>query len=77
VLNRNLGHTDCLSNVWVVRRDEMGEIVENHVFSILDILHSNGPGGQWHIFQINKIVMNVILEQWTGKEEGGGAGGGM
>jgi len=33
--------------------------------------------GQGHIFQINKIVMNVILEQWTGKEEGGGAGGRM
>jgi hypothetical protein len=55
----------------------MGGIIENRVFSVLDTLHSNGPVGQWHIFQINKIMMNVILEPWTGKEEGGGAGGEM
>ena len=37
----------------------------------------SGVRGQWHIFQINKIMMNVILEQWSGKEEGGGVGGGV
>jgi len=32
--------------------------------------------GQWHIFQISQ-AMDVILEQWTGKEKGGGAGTGI